>query len=54
MQALDKAVDFTTTCGNILSAVGPAAIEMGLMKAKTDETIIKIQAVNTGGRFVPK
>ena len=54
MQALDKVVDFTTTCGNMLSAVGPAAIEMGLVKAKADETIIKIRAVNTGGRFVSK
>ena len=54
VQALDKVVDFTTTCGNMLSAVGPAAIEMGLVKAKTDETIIKIRAVNTGGRFVSK
>ena len=52
VQALDKVVDFTTTCGNMLSAVGPAAIEMGLVKAKADETIIKIRAVNTGGRFV--
>ncbi len=54
VQALDKVVDFTTTCGNMLSAVGPAAIEMGLVKAKNDETIIKIRAVNTGGRFVSK
>ena len=54
VQALDKVVDFTTTCGNMLSAVGPAAIEMGLVKAKADETIIKIRAVNTGGRFVSK
>ena len=38
----------------MLSAVGPAAIEMGLVKAKADETIIKIRAVNTGGRFVSK
>ena len=54
VQALKKVVDFTTTCGNMLSTVGPAAIEMGLFQPKIDETIIKIRAVNTGGRFVSK
>ena len=29
----DRLVDFKPTCGNILSAVGPAAIEMGLVPA---------------------
>ena len=27
----EKLVDFKPTCGNILSGVGPAAIEMGLI-----------------------
>lgn len=48
----DRRVDFKPTCGNILSGVGPAAIEMGLMPAASDETIVKIRAVNTGARVV--
>jgi 4-oxalomesaconate tautomerase len=46
----DGQVDFKPTCGNILSGVGPAAIEMGLIAATGDETAIKIHAVNTGAR----
>ncbi|MEO1640105.1 MAG: 4-oxalomesaconate tautomerase [Pseudomonadota bacterium] len=48
----DRTVDFKPTCGNILSGVGPAAIEMGLMPAKDGETTVKIHAVNTGARVV--
>lgn len=46
----DRLVDFKPTCGNILTGVGPAAIEMGLVAASTDITQIKIRAVNTGAR----
>ncbi|MGA0394076.1 MAG: 4-oxalomesaconate tautomerase, partial [Rhodospirillales bacterium] len=52
VQALDHVVDFNTTCGNMLSTVGPAALEMGLVEPQGDTTEIKILAVNTGGRFV--
>ncbi len=48
----EKLVDFKPTCGNILSGVGPAAIEMGLFQPKGDETEIRIRAVNTGARVV--
>ncbi|MEM7042355.1 MAG: 4-oxalomesaconate tautomerase [Pseudomonadota bacterium] len=41
-------VDFKPSCGNILSAVGPAAIEMGLVETGDPETVIRIHAVNTG------
>ncbi len=41
-------VDFKPTCGNILSGVGPAAIEMGLIEATDTETTVRIHAVNTG------
>jgi len=44
----DKLVDFKPTCGNILSGVGPAAIEMGLIKPSDGTTEVKIRAVNTG------
>ena len=48
----DRQVDFKPTCGNIMSGVGPAAIEMGLFEAMDDLTTIKIRAVNTGARVV--
>lgn len=48
----DRSVDFKPTCGNILSGVGPAAIEMGLIPASGAETEVKIRAVNTGARVV--
>ncbi len=47
-------VDFKPTCGNILSGVGPAAIEMGLMSASDDVTEIKISSVNTGARVLAR
>lgn len=43
-------VDYKPTCGNILSGVGPAALEMGLVEAGSAETLIRIRAVNTGAR----
>ena len=46
----EKLVDFKPTCGNILSGVGPAAIEMGLIASDGDETTVNIRAVNTGAR----
>lgn len=48
----DRLVDFKPTCGNILSGVGPAAIEMGLVTPTHDETEIRIRAVNTGARVL--
>ena len=41
-------VDFSPSCGNILSGVGPAAVEMGLIEAQDETTSVKIRAVNTG------
>ena len=46
----DRLVDFKPTCGNILSGVGPAAIEMGLVDAHDGETTVNIRAVNTEAR----
>lgn len=46
----DRLVDFKPTCGNILSGVGPAAIEMGLVPAQDGETPVNIRAVNTGAK----
>ena len=50
----DRLVDYRPTCGNILSGVGPAALEMGLVEPTGDQTSIKIRAVNTGARIVAK
>ena len=48
----DRRVDFKPTCGNILSGVGPAALEMGLVPATNGETHLRIRAVNTGARVI--
>jgi 2-methylaconitate cis-trans-isomerase PrpF len=48
----DQLVDYKPTCGNILSGVGPAAIEMGLVPAAAEQTEVKIRAVNTGASIV--
>jgi len=50
----EKRVDFKPTCGNILSGVAPAAIEMGLFQPQGDETEIRIRAVNTDARVGAK
>ena len=50
----DRLVDFKPTCGNILSGVGPAAIEMGLISPTGDETEIRIRAVNTGAKVLAR
>ncbi len=46
----DKLVDFKPTCGNIMSGVGPAAIEMGLIVPQGDVTEVRINALNTGAK----
>lgn len=50
----DRRVDFKPTCGNILSGVGPAAIEMGLVAPDGDTTEIRIRAVNTGAQVLAR
>jgi 2-methylaconitate cis-trans-isomerase PrpF len=47
-------VDYKPTCGNMLTAVGPAAIEMGLVPVIDTVTEIKIRAVNTGAKVIAK
>ena len=46
-----KEVDFKPTCGNILSGVGPAAIEMGIIPVAGETTTVKIKSTNTGARI---
>jgi 4-oxalomesaconate tautomerase len=47
---LEREVDYRPTCGNILTGVGPAAIEMGLVPIDGLLTRVRIRAVNTGAR----
>ncbi|MGB1546887.1 MAG: PrpF domain-containing protein, partial [Candidatus Puniceispirillaceae bacterium] len=47
-------VDFKPTCGNILSGVGSAALEMGLMPISDGVTDVKIRSVNTGARVLAR
>ena len=47
----DRLVDFAPTCGNMLSGVAPAAIELGLFPAADGETRVKIYSANTGARI---
>jgi 4-oxalomesaconate tautomerase len=45
---VDRAlVDTSPPCGNMVTAVGPFAIERGLVEAKDPETIVRIWDVNT-------
>lgn len=48
----DQLVDFKPTCGNILSGVGPAALEMGLIPITGSKTQVRIRAVNTGAKVL--
>lgn len=41
-------VDTSPNCGNMLAAVGPFAIEAGLVAAAADRTHVRIHNVNTG------
>lgn len=46
----DRKVDFKPTCGNILSGVGPAAIELDIVPTTGDVTRVRIHSVNTGAK----
>jgi 4-oxalomesaconate tautomerase len=41
-------VDTTPNCGNMLSAVGPFAIETGMVPARDGETSVRVRMLNTG------
>lgn len=47
--AVDAArVDYAGNCGNLTSAVGPFAIEEGLVAAEPDSTLVRLLNLNTG------
>lgn len=45
-------VDYTANCGNISAAVGPYAVDEGLVKAVEPVTRVRIYSTNTGSIFV--
>ena len=47
----DRTVDTRPNCGNMLSGVGPFAIEQGLVMARDGETVVRVFNVNTGSRI---
>ena len=45
----DDEVDFSSSCGNITSAIGPFAVEVGLVPAGSDgQRVVTIHNTNTG------
>jgi len=48
----NRLVDFKPTCGNMMIAVGPAAIEMGLITPSESVTKVNIRAVNTEAKVI--
>lgn len=47
----DAKVDYTTMCGNMSSAIGPFAVDEGLVKVSGNEALVRIYSTNTG-KFV--
>lgn len=41
-------VDTTPNCGNMLAAVGPFALESGMLAAQDGETTVRVRMLNTG------
>lgn len=48
VRVVERIVDTSPNCGNMLSAVGPFAIEAGLVRAEAGTTTVRIHNVNTG------
>ena len=48
----ESRIDYSPTCGNILAAVGPYAIEQGWVAPNDDATPVRIFMRNTGSRCV--
>ncbi|AXA25369.1 MULTISPECIES: 4-oxalomesaconate tautomerase [Pseudomonas] len=44
----ERRVDTAPNCGNMLCAVGPFAIEQGLVKGNDGQTLVRIRNLNTG------
>lgn len=46
----ERLVDYKPTCGNMLSGVASAAVELGIFEPSDPQTTVRIYAVNTGAR----
>src|SRR3984893_7577379 len=44
----DAAVDYSGNCGNMSSAVGPFAVDEGLVSAEGNDAVVRIHNTNTG------
>lgn len=44
----DARVDYTTMCGNMSSAIGPFALDEGLVSVAGNEALVRIYSTNTG------
>ena len=44
----DDRVDTTPNCGNILAGIGPFALESGILEADAEETVVRINMLNSG------
>lgn len=47
VDVVNKRVDFNPNCGNMLSAVGPYALETGLVEPQDGITVVKVHNLNT-------
>ncbi|MCH4563082.1 4-oxalomesaconate tautomerase [Halomonas sp. EGI 63088] len=47
VDVLNRRVDFNPNCGNMLSAVGPYAIETGLVEPQEGTTVVRVRNLNT-------
>lgn len=50
VQPDSRVISDSQNCGNMLAAVGPFAIERGLVSAQTDETTVRVFMVNSSAR----
>ncbi len=50
----DAAVDYSGNCGNMSSAVGPFAVDEGLVPAAGDEAVVRIHNTNTNKIIVSR
>lgn len=48
VQVRDARVDYRGNCGNMSSAVGPYAVDQGMVRAKGDTTLVRVFNTNTG------
>ncbi len=44
----DAKVDYTTMCGNMSSAIGPFAVDEGLIDVSGKDALVRIHSINTG------